>query len=400
MSLKLWKDLVDDASVNTLPENGSFKAGRNGTILSKQNPFSFIQDRLILADGCAFDFFDGNGWRQISNRGDIVLNPAILLDEGNSYIPGIDYCIYLVLAGSDNPEIIVSRNTTFPLGYTANNSRKIGGFHYGHIRITDETMTPIDSTGARYGSGGTIWQNNVTLGIIPNSVWDLKNRPKVLFGGMVKVGSLWISIYQASASIPVTFMNNENGNSISGGELQSLYGQIPVTGTEGLNQYNFVELAGRIGMRLPSYEEWLMAAIGSPQGEDGADNYGWTKTTNTARTRTGCGVNPDTGVFDTAIGIKRFAISAYNCVDMIGNVWEWLSDYSGRFDAVTGGGWQEELGPGMGNIWAFQENGLTALRAGGYWRSGVRCGPRAVLLATTPLLRTTSSGVRLACDAA
>ena len=75
-------------------------------------------------------------------------------------------------------------------------------------------------------------------------------------------------------------------------------------------------------MRLPSYQEWLASAIGNPQGEDGADNFGWTKTANTARTRTGCGVNPSTGVYDEAAGIKKFAVSAYNCVDTIGNVWE------------------------------------------------------------------------------
>lgn len=400
MSLKIWKDLVDDASVNTLPEVGNFKS-RGDSFLKKKNPFSYTQDHLLLADGCGFDIFDGNGWRQISNRGEIEINPLTVLDQGISFAPGTDYFVYLCLDNNGEPEIVVSANATFPQGFTAYNSRKIGGFHYGHIRVVDETWTPIDSVGAKYGSGGTIWQNNVTIGIVPNSVWDLKNRPKTLFGGLVKVGNLWLSIYQASVKTPITFMGGTVGLSVSGGELQSLYGQLPATGTEGLCQYNFVELAARVGMRLPSYQEWLAAAIGNPQGEDGADNYGWTKTGNTGRTRTGCGVNPTTGNYDGNSGIKKFAVSAYNCVDMIGNVWEWLSDYSARYDAGTGTwGWQDQLGAGMGQIYAWKADGLAALIAGGNWPSGVHAGPRAVHLHDYPWLRNPSIGVRLACDAA
>jgi hypothetical protein len=400
MSLKIWKDLVDDASVDTLPEVGNFKA-RGDSFLKKKNPFSYTQDRLLLADGCGFDIFDGNGWRQISNRGEIEINPLTVLDQGVALSPGTDYFVYLCLTSSGEPEIAVSANNTYPQGFTADTSRKIGGFHYGHIRAVDETWTPIDSTGAKYGTGGTIWKNNVAIGIIPNSVWDLKNRPKTLFGGLVKVGNLWMSIYQASVKTPITFMDGTNGLSISGGELQSLYGQLPATGTEGLCQYNFVELAFRAGMRLPSYQEWLAAAIGVPQGEDGADNYGWTKTSNTARTRTGCGVNPSTGVYDESSGIKKFSISAYNCVDIVGNVWEWLSDYSARYDASTGTwGFKDQLGAGMGQIYAWKDDGFAALIAGGSWDVGVCCGPRTVNVNHFPWYRSSFIGVRLACDAA
>jgi hypothetical protein len=189
MALKLWIDLVDDASVNTLPENGSFKSSGN-SFLSKKNPFSYVQNILIIADGCAFDIFNGEDWRQISNRGDIELNPLAAQDQGASFIPGTDYFVYLCLPDSGSPEIVISANATYPAGFSASNSRKIGGFHYGHIRIVDETWTPVNSTGTKYGSTGTIWQDNVTIGIIPNSVWDLKNRPKTLFGGLVKIGAI------------------------------------------------------------------------------------------------------------------------------------------------------------------------------------------------------------------
>jgi hypothetical protein len=400
MALKLWADLADDASVNTLPENGSFKSSGN-SFLVKKNPFSYVQNVLTIADGCAFDIFNGEDWRQISNRGDIDLNPLAALDQGAAFVPGTDYFVYLCLPDSGPPEIVVSANATFPAGFSASNSRKIGGFHYGHIRIIDETWTPINSTGIKYGSTGTIWQDNVTIGIIPNSVWDLKNRPKTLFGGLVKIGNVWVSIYQASVKSAITFMSGTSLVSVSGGELQSKYGQLPVTGTEGLCQYNFVELASRSGMRLMSYQEWIAATIGNPQGEDSANNYGWTKTTNTARARTGCGVNPSTGQYDQAAGIKPYAISAYNIVDAVGNVWEWLSDYSARYDAGTGTwGYKDKLGAGMGKVYAWVDDGLTAFIAGGNWNRGVNAGCRAVLLSHGPWNVSTDVGSRLACDAA
>ena len=401
MSLHLYQDNIDDQMVSDLGEGNNVKAvGR--FYLEKRNPFSYDENIIRFSSGAAFDFFDGEAWRQINNRGLIDFDPLQNLDTGNSYTVGTDYSIYLCLSGS-SPVLVVSENSTFPAGFNANNSRKIGGFHYGTIRrVTPEgrLFIPIDSNGIKFGTSGIRWQDNVTIGIIPNSVWDLKNRPKTLFGGMIKVGDLWLSIYQASVKAPITYLSGTNGLHIASGELQSRYGQLPVTGTEGMNQFTFNEMARLSGMRLPFYSEWLAAAFGSPQGADDNNNYGWTQTTNTARTRTGCLVNPDTGIYDIIAGVKPFAVSAYNAVDCAGNVWEWLADYTGRFDAVTGGGWQEELGAGMGNLWAFQQNGLTALRAGGYWSNGTQCGPRTVVLSITPLSLSSTTGARLACDAA
>jgi hypothetical protein len=402
MSLHLWKDTVDDATVNTIPENGAFKAAGDG-FLKKKNPFTYTQNRLILSDGCAFDIFDGNNWRQISNRGDIEFDPLSVLDQGSALVPGTDYFIYLCKVSDDSDsgmELVVSANATYPLGFSANNSRKIGGFHYGHIRCVDASWTPVDTTGAKYGSGGTIWQNNVVTGIVPNSVWDLKFRPLTLFGGLVKVGNIWISIYPASVKSAIAFMGGTNGLSVSGGELQSKYGQYPATGTEGLNQFNFNELAARQGMRLLRQAEWLGAAMGSPQGEDGDDKYGWTKTTNTARARIGCKVNPSTGVYDESAGIKPAAISAFNCVDMVGNVWEWMGDYIPRQDTSFSWNWQDVLGAGMGQAFLPNQYGMASPIMGGDWGSGVPCGPRAVNLHNHSWLVYSTVGSRLACDAA
>ena len=161
---------------------------------------------------------------------------------------------------------------------------------------------------------------------------------------MVRVGDLWVSIYLASVKSPITFMGGANsGLHIAGGELQSRYGQLPVTGTEGMTQFTFNEMVRLSGMRLPFYTEWLAAAFGNPQGDD-TNNYGWTAPDNGSRVRTGCRVNTATGEFIPDGGIKPFAVSAYNVVDCVGNVREWLSDYTIRQD-TTSWGWWDVLEP-------------------------------------------------------
>ena len=327
------------------------------------------------------------------------INPLSLLDTGSAFVFGKDYFIYLCIDG--DPEIVISLNDTFPDGSTALTSRRIGGFHYGTIRkVSDDGLyIPIDSTGTKFGSSGTKWQDNVTVGIIPNSVWDLVHRPKVLHPGLVEVNGLWMGIYQASAEETFAFMSGTNNLPITAGKLTTKYGALPVTGTEGLSQFNFNEAAHKIGMRLPRYHEWLSGAFGSPQGEDGSNNYGWTKTSNTGRTYTGCSVNTSTGAHDTSSGVKPYAVSAYNLVDCAGNVWEWLSDYTIRQDSTS---WTmyDVLGSNQGKAYLPNSIGFTALICGGYWSGGVICGPRAVHLPNVPWFVDVSIGARLVCDAA
>jgi hypothetical protein len=89
MSLKVFKDLIDNATVATIPESGSFKAA-DSSFLSKRDPFSYSANRIVLADGCGFDVFDGNAWRQAVNRGAIDAAAVSLLDTGGSLSVGTD----------------------------------------------------------------------------------------------------------------------------------------------------------------------------------------------------------------------------------------------------------------------------------------------------------------------
>lgn len=368
--------------------------------IEKKNPFAYEKNLLKIAADCSITVFDGKACRTFVNKDSLVFDPLQFLDEGNSYKFGSDYFVYLC-AADDGARLMVSLNSTYPTGTCAESTRKIGGFHYGSIRkvSNDGLWVPVDSMGVKFGDHGVKWQENVTEGIIPNSVWDLKNRPRTLFGGLVKVGNIWVSIYQASKRTNFSFMSGDNLTHVAEGSLQSCYGQFPVSGIDGLCQYNFSELAARAGMRLMNYSEWQAAAYGAPQGESDANKYGWCDERNKVRARTGCSVNLETGEHDEKNGAKPYAISAMNVVDTTGNVWEWLGEYSNRHDAPAGEwGYYDQLGHGMGQIYGWKTDSFSAFAAGGHWHRGIYCGPRAINPDDQPWKVNVHIGSRLACD--
>lgn len=394
MSLYRVKDYVDDASVAWLALFHDVKSpGKN--YLEKKNSFSYIENKLIIKKDTVISLLNDE-WKIFTVRQDIDLSESDL-DEG-SFQVGTDYYVYLCDNGGDGI-FLISANATYPAGYNASSSRKIGGFHFGHVRkvSSDGLWVPIDGSGVKFGSGNPNWKDNVSIGIVPNSVWDLKNRPLCSPEGMVKVGRIWVDIYLSSAAEAIALESGTAGLHIASGRLQSKYGQIPVSGTEGLNWYSFQELASRIGKRLLTYGEWIQAAYGSPQGLDGTDTYGWTKTSNSGRTRTGCQVNVSTGAYDPYGGIKPAAISAYNCVDCVGDVWEWLDELSNRHDS-TSWAWQNVLGTGKGQACLPNSCGTVAYMAGAHWDIGVHAGARTVHVSHYPWLVGSHIGSRLACD--
>lgn len=290
----------------------------------------------------------------------------------SAFEEGKDYCVYICdpTDGDDTDftsEVYrISLNTTYPNGYSATNSRKIGGFHYGKVRAVNAQGVPISSGGTAMGSG---WKTNVAAGIVPNSVWTILNRPTCDPTGMAKVGNLWVDIYLASD-------NGSNG-------LKSVKGVNPITGTEGLNWYIANEKAMRVGKRLPTYSEFCQYAYGSPQGEDGNNDYAWSKTTNSARTLTGS---------------VDYAVSANNIRDAVGNVWEWLDELLHDPTAASGNWYDVMSGQEVGQLYMYSNTGLHALRGGGDWSSGARDGSRTVACSHYPWNVLAGFGVRCVCD--
>jgi formylglycine-generating enzyme required for sulfatase activity len=368
---------------------------KGSRMLEKKDPFVYPSSNIItVKEGSIMAIFN-SVWRSFVVDTEIALG-VDNLDTGTSFQVGTDYYIYLVDDGGDG-FLIISANSTYPEGQSADNSRKIGGFHYGHVRCTNEKFAPVSPSGVVFGTDNGGWRNNVITGIVPNSVWDLNNRPLCSPEGMVLIGNVWVDIYASSAAETITFEGPTNGLYVAAGKLQSKYGQIPVTGTEGLHWYSFNELAARSGKRLLGYGEWCRAAYGNPGGEDSADNYGWTKTSNTARTRTGCNVNASTGLYVPDGGVKPYAVSAFNIVDAVGNVWEWVDELTIRQDS-TSWAYQNVLGADKGRAYLPSNIGMTAFLCGGHWSGGVDCGGRAVSLSSSPWNVHVSFGSRLACD--
>ena len=291
----------------------------------------------------------------------------------SAFEEGKDYCVYICdpTDGDDTDftsEVYrISLNTTYPNGYSATNSRKIGGFHYGKVRAVNAQGVPISSGGTAMGSG---WKTNVAAGIVPNSVWTILNRPTCDPTGMAKIGSdFWADIYLASD-------NGSNG-------LKSAKGVNPITGTEGLNWYIANEKAQRVGKRLPSYAEWCQMAYGSPQGEDGNNTYAWSATSNSARTTTGNVAN---------------AVSAKNLRDCVGNVWEWVDELM-LDPTASSWGWQTPMSSdGVGDIYMPSATALRALMCGGGWGDGARGGSRAAYCSHYPWYVGSTDGVRCVCD--
>lgn len=272
---------------------------------------------------------------------------------------GTDYYIYACTDGT----VRADANASAPTGYTTANSRKIGGYHYGRVR---NSLTVTD----------------VAVEIVPRSLWDLTYQPKTNTGGLIDIygnGRRWGFIYQASVREAITITNGV----VTAGTVHSRYNATPLTGTEGLNGYNMMELGHNSGFELMGLGEWLAVAHGSPQGNDGDNLNAWSMTTNTARTGTG--------------QVAR-AVSFCGATDCVGNVWEWLDEYSNDH-TTTDYAWQDVMsGQNVGQLFIPNATGLRQYLAGCSWTAGVVAGSRALYAAAYPWYVNTSIGSRFACD--
>ena len=337
--------------------------------------------QLTIVEGCVISIA-GTGVFETKQ----TILTAANLDTSSSFTVGKDYYVYVCDSGNKDADEVykISLNSTYPAGWTALNSRKIGGFHYGKVRGVDaRTGKPVNASGIVKGSG---WQNNIYDGIVPRSVWTLGHRPKCAPEGMVYLGGgTWVDIY----------LNSNDGK----GGLQSKYGAIPMTGSEGLNWYDFTHRLQKCGKRMPNLQEFIQYAYGSPEGLDSSNDYAWTATTNSSRTTTG--------------NVAK-AVSAVGVRDAVGNVWEWLDEIITRAEDATNAAYHpsvswawdttspllvgEDADIASGNIYEYYAYSIAALIAGGNWNNGANAGTRALDCHYCPLFVNGGVGVRGACD--
>ncbi len=289
----------------------------------------------------------GSKWYILS--ADTNVSTATDLDTG-VVSNGKDYYVYACDSGS-SVVYKISLNSSYPAGYTASNSRKIGGFHT--LCVSVGTIT------------GHTLSGYVANDILPQSIWDLKHRCRNGINvGMVYSAAInkWVDIYLASGTGVST-------TSVYGGTISDIRDWM-----------DFVDDGAAIGKRLLNDDEFQAIAAGSNEE---------TNITGSA--------DPVTtgGHVDTA---TRRMISNIGCEDCAGAMWQWLLDQSFRIEGshthteniaasytqnaetaakdIAVWAWYDL--PGIkGSLYRQGSYGDVKLLAGGAWHYGARCGSRS-----------------------
>lgn len=272
--------------------------------------------------------------------------------NGNCYISTINKSLQLStvdtpanLAGKDvyiyaceptsgtEPIFVLSLNSTVPTGYTANNSRKIGGFH-----CLCKDVGVIE---------GHTLSGYVTGDILPATRWDLLHRPKGEPEGFAyeELTDCWIAIYLPSWD---------------GTKLVSVYNGVIADGTSTKKWHGeaFYEQFAKQGMRLVWRHEFQMAAKGSNEGT-GIKNAADPNTT---------GGHVDSN--------NRRMISNIGLEDCCGCSWQWAMDLG----FAGGSEWNDSVYNSNVDSQRYGQSYGTLYRLllGARWYLGSACGSRSV----------------------
>ena len=261
---------------------------------------------------------------------------------------GKDVYIYACASSTTEPDFVLSLNSTIPSGYTAETSRKIGGFHC----LCTDVGTIEGHTLSGYLKGY----------ILPLSVWDLLHRPVSDSEGMVYIKEInkWVDIYLCSWS----------GNS-----LESKFGAVICDGASATKFHGegFSEQFRLISKRPLFRNEFATVAKGSNENTN-IKNFTDPNTTG--------------GHIDTA---GRRIISNYGLEDCCGVLWQWGEDL---FDCASAAGisWSSSNFYLSGYSWQTKSvynsaydsqtygvcHGLLRrVRMGARWDEGANCGSRS-----------------------
>lgn len=209
---------------------------------------------------------------------------------------GTDYAIYATPAG-----LVVSANYTVPDGYTALNSRRIGGFHYQNSEINQY------------------------------SIWDLKYKPNVRDPrGMARSPmGVWADIYLLNTSPDINGTSAYNVTIADGSsppKKPALWGGDGTAQYPNFDWYTAVRVLAAYGKRPPTQQEFIALATGS------VDNY---KT----------GTDPVTTKFDAS------ARSMIGCEQVSGHMWQWGADRYADIAALFAGFWGNSSTGALVSIW-------------------------------------------------
>lgn len=268
-----------------------------------------------------------NGEAYISTH-NVTLNTSTLGEN----LAGKDVYIYALAGSGTEPDFVLSLNSTVPTGYTAENSRKIGGFH-----CLCKDVGIIE---------GHALSGYVAGDILPATRWDLEHRPKGSPEGFAyeELTDCWIAIYLPSWD---------------GTKLVSVYNGVIADGSSAKKWHGeaFYEQFVKQGMRLVWRHEFQMGAKGSNE-----------------QTNVQGSSDPNTtgGHVDTA---GRRMISNIGLEDCCGVLWQFAMDLG----FAGGSGWTNSVYHSAVDDRNYGQTYGTLYRLllGSSWYHGANCGSRS-----------------------
>lgn len=412
---------VDAKTFLGLPDTPSSYSGQAGKIPSVNpagNALIFVTDPLydmpVKFAGSEFTRIAATGATSLSvpafsaKIGSLVVDFVSSAINASNLDTGLfpnDVCSdYYIFAGlvSGSPAIRISLSKTAPVGMTS--PVMIGGFHYGVVR---NSVTLADVT-----------KNQ----IVPRSVWTRKRgampscyllglQGPVNFdmGGMVEFSfGKWGDIYLVSDPVGLPTGGLSTARAPLSKRGYSRYAAVPLSGTEGLNAFDFMDRAQAVGKRLLTLTEWIQIANGAPQGNNGDNLNGWASTANTQRVLTGAiaSLSVPAGYTVTSLGDANYYsgrnTSLVGARDTAGNLYEWAD--GGASSWGSSGAWRNVMDTGessslldFGQEYSGGNSVLPIM--GGNWGSGVLAGSRSLYVNGNPWSVGTAIGSRFACDA-
>lgn len=289
------------------------------------------QATLDLSLEATWDTIAGTDYRTAANRS------------------GKDFYIYACAPVSGiTPVLKVSVTATFPSGYDATTSKKIGGFHC--VCVAVGAIAGHTLTGYLAGD------------ILPQSVWDLTHRPDSAPKGMVYDSGtgVWADIYLVS--IVGADLASVNGGTIADGDSATKF-----------HWYKFSQWMARIKKKLPDQYEFMSLSLGANQGTNITGN-----------------ADPGTtgGHVDSA---GRRMISNIGCEDSCGVLYQWGRDRGGPYGAAA---WANAYDANDTGVGGQHYNAPNAALFGGKWPDGVACGSRCSGWNCAPLYLAADIGAR------
>jgi hypothetical protein len=292
---------------------------------------------------------------------------------------GKDYAVYLC---TDNTAR-ASASFTAPAGYTTENSRMIGGFHYSAI--------PLGATLAsgQFATSGqdVIWNQTMLddiKGINKYSIWDLHWRPACSDPrGMVYVPELhiWVDIYFTNTTHGLG--TSRHGSNVASGTVLPLKplsrGGNGVATYPQLGWWEASEMAAVAGKRLLTEREFNNVAIGVTE-------------------------NISLGGASETIPISQFEprfTSVHGVHQVTGCHWTWGEDHGQREMGATASAWAYRAVTGTplrGQIYTETSASDVRVILGGSRNGSSLSGSRAANWNNYPWNSGWNIGVRCACD--